>query len=45
MNIFQKKHFSAVKFDIGFEKKKMNFLWFQNFQKFEKSWKKLDWSP
>ena len=40
INIFQTKHFSAVKFTMGYEKKKKNFLVIEISPKiFLKSWK------
>ena len=38
IDIFKTEQFSTVKFALGYEKD-MNFLWQQNLQKFEKSWK------
>ena len=47
INIFQKElfFFSAVKFSMGNEKKKIAFLWYQNLQKLQKKVKKLDCAP
>ena len=44
ISIFQMEHFSALKFDMGYEKK-WAFLWYYNLQKFEKKLKKSDWVP
>ena len=43
INIFKVEYFSAVKFDIGYEKI-LAFLWYKNVQKFEEKLKILDWA-
>ena len=45
INIFQTEHISAVKFDMGYEKKIWAFLWSRISKSLKKKLKKSDWAP